>query len=537
MAQPSLKDMTIAAIGALETGQNAQALEFACRGMLQYANPGHLQRLVFVLAAERTMVPVLAPQIKKAMEITLGHYDIENLRLFPGWLYIFQTAPSFQPFLEESFVWQKIEPLLQDKFLIEGLKNLNFLDWKLEQIFTRLRRDLLLDHYPKGMLKTKHLPVLCALAEHCFKNEYVFLSSADEEAALEKVTPDNPVSVALIGCYKSLTNIEFDEKMSAVAGFRAMVTTLVGNMREERALEFSSGPAIVDDVTKAVQAMYEENPYPRWSSINMPHRKIYDIEADILLAGCGTGQMAAGFSSPLPNCSFTAIDISRTSLAYAARMASAHGIENIDFKHMDILDAPSLGKKFDYIECSGVLHHMADPEAGWRTLVSCLKSSGGMQIALYSKKTRIGIDAVRRYIKDKGYKPVPEDIRKLRADIAALSENDPLKDIMRMRDFYSLSMVRDLVFHIQETAYDIPEIASMLDRLGLSFDGFKINEGVIQAYRARFSDDPALTNLKYWDAFERENPDTFTGMYRIFCHKKDETVAEAVTRIRDIQAA
>ncbi len=535
MAQPSLKDITVATIEALQTNQNARALELACRS-LQYPQAGRLQRLAFIMASERTIIPALMPQLKKAIEIMLGHNDIETQRLFPSWFYIFKTSPSFEAFWAETFDWKKIEVSLQDKFLIEGVKNLNFLDWDLEQIFTHLRRDLLLKHFPKDTLKTKHLPILCALAEHCFNNEYVFQTGADEFDAVSKINPDNPTSVALIGCYKPLTDLAFDEKMTAVSGFRSMVKTHVDNIRQQRDINLAFGPAMVGDVTKNVAKMYEENPYPRWSSINMPHITIKDIESDILLAGCGTGQMATGFASALPNCSFTAIDISRASLTYAARMMQVHGIENIEFVHADILNAKSLGKSFDYIESSGVLHHMEDPEAGWHSLISCLKQGGGMQIALYSARTRGNIDAVRTYIKEKGYKPTPGDIRNLRSDIAALQDDNPLKEVLKMRDFYSTSMVRDLVFHIQEIAYDLPEIEAMMERLGLSFDGFKIHEAVKEAYQTRFPDDHAMTNLKNWDIFEKENPNIFIGMYRIFCHKKDETVSPSATRIREMQA-
>jgi len=534
MAQPSLRDMTLAAIDALNTNQNARALELAYRAVAQYPQAGHLQRLAFAMASERTMIPALAAQIKKAIEITLGHNDIENQRLFPCWFYIFKTSPSFTPFWENPFDWKKIEPALQDKFLIEGVRNLNFLDWDLEQIFTRLRRDLL-DHFSKGTLKTKHLPVLCALAEHCFYNEYVFETGADELDAVAQINPADPTSVAMIGCYKPLADIPFDPKMSPVVGFRSMVQTHVGNIHEERAVEFNSG-SIHGNITKHVAAMYEENPYPRWSNINLPHKKIEDVEIDILLAGCGTGQMATGFASALPNCSFTAIDISRTSLAYATRMTQSYGIENIEFTHLDILQAKNLNKSFDYIECSGVLHHMEDPKAGWRVLASCLKDGGGMQIALYSAITRGGIDDVRAYIKKKGYQATPADIRKFRADIASLPDDNSLKSILRMRDFYSMSMVRDLVFHIQEASYNLLQIEAMMERLGLVFDGFKGIEHAKVAYAERFPDDRAMTNLKNWDAFEKENPDTFIGMYRIFCHKKGETVCEPVARIRQIQS-
>lgn len=535
MGQPSLSDMTVAAVDALNTQQNARALELGCRSITQYQNTGHLQRLVFTLAAERTAIPALVPQLKKAMELVLGHDDIENQRLFPGWFYIFQNTPLFHPLLHDPFDWKRIEPALQDKFLVEGVRNLNFLDWNLEKIFTRLRRMLLLEQFPQGALKTKHLPFLCALAEHCFYNEYVFAADEEELSAVSALTPENPVSVALIGCYTPLAGVVFDIKMSAVSGFRSLIQTQVGNIREEYDIASGFKAEIQDEVTRNVAAMYEENPYPRWRNINMPHRTENEITADILLAGCGTGRMALSFSTFLPNATFTAIDISRASLAYAARMAERNGINNITFALCSIMEADRLEKKFDYIECSGVLHHMENPEEGWRNLTRCLKEGGGMQIALYSAATRIGIDKVRNYIKEKGYKPTPDDIRKLRTDIAALPEGNPLKDVLRMRDFYSTSMVRDLVFHIQESSYDLSELDAMMKRLGLEFDGFKIDESIKDSYRARFGNDPALTDLANWAVFEKENPDTFSGMYRIFCHRKGEQVSDSVLSIRTAQ--
>lgn len=536
MPQPSLRDITVASIDALVNNQNARALELSCRAIAQYPQTGHLQRLAFVMACERTTLPAMAVLLKQAIEITLGYNDIENQRLFPGWFYLFKTMPIFGPFWAERPSWENIEPLLQDKFLIEGLRKLNFLDWELEQVFTRLRRDILLKRFSEGTLKTKHLQFLSALAEHCFNNEYIFQTEAKELEYVASITPDNPISACLIGCYKPLTNLQFDKKMSAISGFRSMVKTHVGNVREEQTIEFDANSQPVDKTTKNVQAMYEENPYPRWSNINMPHMKFEDIEADILLAGCGTGQMATGFSAALPNCSFTAIDISRTSLAYANRMAREHSIRNLEFVQLDILDAGKLGKKFDYIECSGVLHHMEDPESGWRALLSCLNTGGGMQVALYSAKTRVNIEAVRRYINQRGYKPVPDDIRRLRADIALLADDNPLKQVLRMRDFYSTSMTRDLLFHIQETAFTLPEISAMLDRLNLGFDGFKIEEGTKALYRARFKDDPSMTDLQNWELLEEDNPEIFNGMYRLFCHKKGDVVGGHVVRIREIQA-
>ena len=72
-------------------------------------------------------------------------------------------------------------------------------------------------------------------------------------------------------------------------------------------------------------------------------------------------------------------------------------ISNIDYLHADILDLRELGRKLDIIECTGVLHHMEDPMAGWKVLTDCLKDEGFMQVGLYSELARRDITKIFRY--------------------------------------------------------------------------------------------------------------------------------------------
>ena len=72
------------------------------------------------------------------------------------------------------------------------------------------------------------------------------------------------------------------------------------------------------------------------------------------------------------------------------------GFNNIKFIQGDILDLKQLNKKFDIIESVGVIHHMADPLKGWKSLVDCLKKDGLMLIGLYSEKARKNIATIRK---------------------------------------------------------------------------------------------------------------------------------------------
>ena len=91
---------------------------------------------------------------------------------------------------------------------------------------------------------------------------------------------------------------------------------------------------------------------------------------DILIAGCGTGKNSIDAAMLFPHARVLAIDISLASLAYAKRKTREAGLKNIDYGQADILKLGTLGRIFDRIEVGGVLHHLADPEAGWRVLVS-----------------------------------------------------------------------------------------------------------------------------------------------------------------------
>ena len=100
----------------------------------------------------------------------------------------------------------------------------------------------------------------------------------------------------------------------------------------------------------------------------------------ILVAGSGTGQHALGTASRFKNSQVTAIDLSPRSLAYAKRKMEELGVTNIHYLQADVLDLGMLDKQFDIIESAGVLHHMADPIAGWKVLTNCLKPGGLIKV-------------------------------------------------------------------------------------------------------------------------------------------------------------
>jgi SAM-dependent methyltransferase len=209
------------------------------------------------------------------------------------------------------------------------------------------------------------------------------------------------------------------------------------------------------------------------------------------------------------------------------RKADELGVSNIRFRQADILGLGALQERFHLIEAMGVLHHMENPMTGLQILAGLLEPQGFMRIGLYSRKARTYIEKARELIRSRGLLATPAGIRGARKMFFELakdvSTDEWITKVVNSSDFYSLSNCRDLLFHVQETCYDLSEIASMLDRAGLRFLGFEPNARTLQQFRGLYSSAEDLADLGKWDEYENRFPDTFTGMYQFWCQKADSS--------------
>jgi SAM-dependent methyltransferase len=275
------------------------------------------------------------------------------------------------------------------------------------------------------------------------------------------------------------------------------------------------GPAVVRD-------QYERWPYPRWRRITRrppDERSTAGRGADILIAGCGTGREAAAAAIRRPAARVLAIDVSQASLDYAADRCAALGVGAVEFVRADLRDCADLGRAFDSIYCSGVLHHLADPEAGWRALASVLKPQGRMRLGLYSRIARLPVAAARRLFVDLAAQPASDDrTRAVRRRLLAEPPQSPARWVIGSRDFATLEGAADLLLHPHEDLFDIPRIERCIRALGLRFERFLLpTPADLTCYRAQFPDDPDCRSLRNWSAFEFAKPNLFAGMYRFAC--------------------
>jgi tetratricopeptide (TPR) repeat protein/SAM-dependent methyltransferase len=430
-------------------------------------------------------------------------------------------------------------------------------DVGLERLLTGLRSillDTVHEHERLAVPAGVDLGFRVSLAQQCFVNEYVYAATESEaseadrlrERVVDALRSDGRLdaaalaTVALYFPLGSLPGIDRALGRSWPEPVSGLLRQQVLEPREESASR-ASIPALTPieaEISRTVRRQYEENPYPRWVRAAAPGRTSTIDELmrgkfpavqfrtlgrsaiELLIAGCGTGQHPTETARRFPAAKVLAIDLSLSSLAYAVRKTRELGLTNVEYGQADILELASIGRTFDVIESSGVLHHLSDPLAGLRVLASILKPDGFLRLGLYSELARQDVVQGRAFIADRGYGGTAAEIRECRQELMSAAAGSPLRALAEHVDFFSTSTCRDLLFHVQEHRLTLPQLDEALRDAGLEFLGFELDAAVIRAFRARFPRQEDLVSLTCWHAFETENPRTFVGMYQFWTQKR-----------------
>lgn len=241
--------------------------------------------------------------------------------------------------------------------------------------------------------------------------------------------------------------------------------------------------------TNAVRDFYNRHPYPppvknldqyrlRWQE---PDRRRADFhlfwpkqpyreEISILIAGCGTSQ-AAKHALRAPSAQIIGIDNSETSIWHTRQLKNEYRLQNLELQVLPIERVEELRVSFDKIICTGVLHHLPDPESGLRALRSVLKPEGAMHLMVYAPYGRTGIYMLQEFCRRIEVQPSPNDIRDLARILQILPEDHPLVGQLRSSpDFQSEAGLADALLHPQDRAYSVPQLFEFIRRCGLTFN-------------------------------------------------------------------
>lgn len=538
-----------------QIGDYKKSLSLTKKELLLHKHSELSYQLISELIKKGEVLNTSEKDNRELLKNLLNRKDISHRELFGNINSLISKEILEELSILESKLYEnnKFNILIKDKELVKALSLLIFCSPLWEKVLGNIRKNILLNYSDKDKISNSIFNFIIGLGSQCFLNEYVYYISTEEKdklKELKKIINNNKnqdYKLAIISCYQSLSSIN-DEIIN--------LNTYIPNKKELNNLldlqfkEFNAEKMISkgikkignikDSTSKEVKNQYELNPYPRWrynsyakenklnflsvinseispntikpNSVQLTNKKI-----NILIAGCGTGIQIIE-ASRYSNCEITAIDLSNSSISYAKRKVDEYGLKNINFIEMDLLELTSLNKRFDLIECSGVLHHMNEPSKGLSNLFDVLEPEGFLKLGLYSKYAREEILKARKLIKEKDIKPNIDGIRNFRNDLLN-GEIKEVNEISNWSDFYSTSMCRDLCFHTHENCYTLIEIKNMLKVSNLEFLGFTLSKEIRDKYQIDNKDKDSLKNLELWDKFEKLNPNSFREMYQFWSRK------------------
>ena len=237
-----------------------------------------------------------------------------------------------------------------------------------------------------------------------------------------------------------------------------------------------------------IAEFYERHPYPppvgdldaeiaTWSDgvdRRVEHARMWPTSAyrddhEIFVAGCGTSQ-AARYAARYPRAHVTGIDVSPASLQATRRLVERHDLTNLELHELPIEEVASLSRSFDHVVCTGVLHHLADPGTGLRSLREVLAPAGALRLMVYATYGRYGVHLIQQYCRQLGVTPTPAGVTDLVATLRELPTGHPLSHALRdTPDFRDDDALADALLNPRDRSYTVPELLDFVDAAGLQF--------------------------------------------------------------------
>jgi SAM-dependent methyltransferase len=269
----------------------------------------------------------------------------------------------------------------------------------------------------------------------------------------------------------------------------------------------------VEDVSRSVARQYEAYAYPQpFTDLDVQIDAGYREQGDpqhcapliwpegrpkrrmrILSAGCGTVQ-AAYLAHTQRDHEVIGVDLSSASLGHQRFLQERHGLHNLRLYQGDLRDIAQVGDSFDHIVCTGVLHHMADPDAGLAALARVLAPQGTLLLMVYGATARAGVYMVQDALRRLQVPQSPAGVAFARELVAQL----PAHHYAQWYVGAAAELAHDAAFvdtflHQQDRAYTVPELLDLVEAQGLTHQAWVDNALYYpEAALARFS--PAVVN-------------------------------------------
>lgn len=287
----------------------------------------------------------------------------------------------------------------------------------------------------------------------------------------------------------------------------------------------------MEDVTTSVARLYEGHPYPPptrdlteaierggfqvgdpsiWGPMLWPEGRPRN-KLKILVAGCGSSQ-AAWIAYTNRDSEVFGVDLSEASLAHERFLQDQHRLTNLRLFRGDLLEVAGIGSNFDLVICTGVLHHMEDPDAGVRALADVMAPGAALACMLYAPTKRTGVYMLQDAFRRMGIKPDAVGIAFVRNTLASLPPwHFAQFYINAATELQHDAALVDTFLHPQDRPYSVPQVLALVEDNGLAFQGWFDNavyypDGVPWLQPEALQRLAALPDREQWAAREMLSP-------------------------------
>ncbi len=227
-------------------------------------------------------------------------------------------------------------------------------------------------------------------------------------------------------------------------------------------------PPPIDNLDRAREMYKDENVLRAEFHLFWPDKE-YRADLDVLVAGCGTWQ-SAKYAICHPAARVTAIDVSPTSLEHTQALKQKYNLTNLEARLLPIEQVAELDHQFDHIICTGVLHHLVDPDAGLRALASMLKPGGTLYLMVYAPYGRTGVHLIQEYCRKLGVGTSPQEVNDLTKVLRQVPPHHPVLAMMGgAREGLNAAALIDALLNPRDRTYSVPQLYEFLERADLSF--------------------------------------------------------------------
>ena len=228
-------------------------------------------------------------------------------------------------------------------------------------------------------------------------------------------------------------------------------------------------PPPLENLDRARDLWQDESVHRAEYHLFWPHKQ-YQPDFDVLVAGCGTWQ-AAKFALCHPAARVVGIDVSPTSLDHTERLKRKYNLTNLETRRLPIEKVDALDQRFDLIVCTGVLHHLVDPDAGLRALRSVLSAEGAMYLMVYAPYGRTGVYMLQEYCRRLGIGTSKQEINDLTAVLKMVPQHHPLLSTVRgSRESLDADALTDALLNPRDKTYSVAQLFDFIERNDLIFE-------------------------------------------------------------------